>query len=119
MLFLLSLFLNSAGLYYAFGVEPAVYLGILFFAMLFAPLDFILSIVVNMISRRNEYAADKYAIMTIPEPASFVSTLKKLASANLINITPHPLDVFLNYSHPPLMDRIQAVELSMMKRAAS
>jgi STE24 endopeptidase len=35
--------------------------------------------------------------------------LKVLAASNLSHLTPHPLTVFLSYSHPPVGRRIEAV----------
>ena len=35
--------------------------------------------------------------------------LKKLSLTNLSNLTPHPLYVFFNYSHPPVLQRIKAI----------
>jgi STE24 endopeptidase len=115
MLFLLSLFLTSPGLYDAFGVQQSVYLGILFFGLLFIPLEWLLSILMSMVSRHQEYASDRFAATTISEPESSITALKKLASTNLANLTPHPLDVFVNYSHPPLLDRVNAIEKAIMK----
>jgi len=115
MLFLLSLFLTSPGLYDAFGVQQSAYLGILFFGLLFIPLEWLLSIAMSIVSRHHEYASDQFAAITIAEPQSSITALKKLASSNLANLTPHPLDVFVNYSHPPLLDRINAIEKVIMK----
>jgi len=64
----------------------------------------------QMIARRHEYQADRFAAETIKQPANLVDALKKLSSTNLSNLTPDPFYVFLNYSHPPLMQRIQAIE---------
>lgn len=46
---------------------------------------------------------------TTQDPDSMIDALKKLSVANLSNLTPHPLYVFLNYSHPPVLQRIQAL----------
>lgn len=109
MFFLLSIFLNSQGLYEAFYMEQAsVYVGLIFFGMLYAPIDMILSIFMQMISRKYEYEADEYASTTYrKEP--MVQALKKLSKDNLSNLTPHPFYVFLNYSHPPVLQRIKAI----------
>jgi STE24 endopeptidase len=63
----------------------------------------------QMVSRKNESAADRFAAETIDEPGSLVNALKKLSANNLSNLAPHPFYVFLNYSHPPLLQRIQAI----------
>jgi STE24 endopeptidase len=108
---LLSVFLGSPGLYQAFYVEqPSLYAGLLFFGLLLAPLEILLSVLLNMLSRKNEYEADLFAAETIAEPRSLVDALKKLSADNLSNLTPHSFYVFLNYSHPPLLQRIHAIQ---------
>jgi STE24 endopeptidase len=111
LLFLLSLFLNSPGLFRAFYMtDQSVYAGLLFFSLLYTPIELVLSVVLQAISRKNEYEADRFAAETIDEPSSLVDALKKLSSTNLSNLTPHPFYVFLNYSHPPLLQRVQAIQ---------
>lgn len=109
MFLLLSVFLNAAGLYEAFYMEQAsVYAGLIFFGMLYAPVDMILSMVMQLFSRKHEFEADAYAATTYArEP--MVQGLKKLSKDNLSNLTPHPFYVFLNYSHPPVLERIEAI----------
>jgi len=108
--YLLSVFLGSPGLYEAFYMEQtSIYTGLIFAGMLLVPLEMLLSIGLNMLSRKNEYQADRFAAETIDEPSSFVEALKKLSADNLSNLTPHPFYVFLNYSHPPLVQRIDAI----------
>jgi STE24 endopeptidase len=111
MLFLLSIFLDSPGLYHAFYMEQqSVYAGLLFFGLLYTPVEMLLSIALRMLSRRNEYQADRFAAETIEESENLVSALKKLSADNLSNLTPHPFYVLLNYSHPPLLRRIRAIQ---------
>ncbi len=111
LLFLLSLFLDSPGLFQAFYMtNQSVYAGLLFFSLLYTPIELALSIVLQVISRKNEYEADRFAAETIDDPRSLVDALKKLSSTNLSNLTPHPFYVFLNYSHPPLLQRVQAIQ---------
>jgi STE24 endopeptidase len=64
----------------------------------------------QMFSRKNEYEADRFAAETIDDPRSLIDALKKLAAKNLSNLTPHPFYVFLNHSHPPLLQRVQAIQ---------
>ncbi len=109
--YLLSFLLDSPGLYQAFYMEQSsVYAGLLFFVLLYTPVEMVLSIALQIFSRRNEYEADRFASETTDEPGSLVDALKKLAAENLSNLTPHPFYVFLNYSHPPLLKRIQATQ---------
>jgi STE24 endopeptidase len=108
--YLLSLFMHSSGLYQAFYMnQESIYAGLLFFGLLYAPIELVLSVVMQRISRKNEYVADRFAAETIDNPRSLIDALKKLHATNLSNMTPHPFYVFLNYSHPPLLQRVQAI----------
>ena len=109
--FLLSVFLDSSGLYWAFYVaEPSVYTGLLFFGLLYTPIEMVLSIALHIASRRNELQADRFAAETVEQPQSLVAALKKLSADNFSNLTPHPFYVFLNYSHPPLRQRVRVIQ---------
>jgi len=111
LFFLLSIFINSQGLYHAFYVErPSIYTGLIFFGLLYTPIEMALSVLLNMLSRKNEADADRFAALTIPEPLQLGNALKKLAANNLSNLTPHPFYAFLYYSHPPLLQRTEAIE---------
>jgi STE24 endopeptidase len=108
MLYLLSIFISYQGLFDAFYMEhTSVYAGMIFFAMLYSPLDFFMGMVMQMVSRKNETAADRFAVETTGDPRAMVDALKKLSAHNLTNLTPHPFYVFLNYSHPPVLERIK------------
>ncbi len=109
--FLLSIFLNSPGLYQAFYMQqPSIYTGLIFFGLLYTPIELILSILLNLFSRKNEYEADRFAAVTIEQPLNLANALKKLAANNLSNLTPHPYYVFLHYSHPSLLQRVDAID---------
>jgi len=111
LLFLLSFFLSNQGLYHAFYLsDMPVYAGILFFGLLYTPIELVLSIGMQMLSRVNEYAADRFAAETVENPSSLADALKRLSAGSLSNLTPHPFYVFLNYSHPPLLQRICAIQ---------
>jgi len=110
LLALLSVFLDRPGLFAAFGVaSPSVYAGILFFGLLLTPIELLLSLGLGALSRRNEYQADRYAASTTGRPEDLVSALKRLSADNLSNLTPHPYYVAVNYSHPPVLERIRAL----------
>jgi len=110
MFFILSLFINNRELFDAFRMEEtSIYASLFFFGFLYTPIEMILSIFGNMLSRRHEYEADAYAVETYGKPDSMIAALKKLNVENLSNLTPHPLKVFLGYSHPPVLERIKAI----------
>jgi len=110
MLFLLSFFISYPGLFDAFYMpRESVYAGLLFFAMLYSPLDFFIGLFMQGLSRRNETEADRFAVKTTRDAQSMVDALKKLSVHNLSNLFPHPLYVFLHYSHPPILQRIKTL----------
>ncbi|WP_251952418.1 M48 family metallopeptidase [Salinibacter ruber] len=107
---LLSLFLQVEGLFQAFYVDqPSVYTGLLFFGLVYSPVDLLLSIPLNAWARRHEFQADRFAVETTNQDGPLVGGLKRLAETNLSNLTPHPLTVALEYSHPPLSQRIEQI----------
>jgi len=116
MLYLLSLFLREPGLYAAIRVpwDPAtpapIYAGMIAFGVLMSPLNRLLSIYSNHLSRRHEYEADAFAARTTGDAGSMITALKKLSVENLSNLTPHPLMVWMDYSHPPVLDRIRSLK---------
>ncbi len=110
MFFLLSLCISMPGLFEAFQMpQISVYAGIVFFGMLYAPIDFFAGLLGMMVSRRNEFSADRFAVQTTGSGSAMIKALKTLSVNHLSNLTPHPFYVFLNYSHPPVLERIRAI----------
>ena len=88
-------------LFAVFQVENlSIYASILFFSMLYTPIGMIVGVFFMIISRKNEFSADAYSAQTAEMPQALTSGLKKMSKENLSNLTPHWLNVFLNYSHP-------------------
>ena len=111
VLFILSYFLNYEALFDAFKMEQtSVYASLLFFSILYSPIDFILSIILNKISRIHEFEADRFSIDTYKDKDNLINALKKLSISNLGNLTPHPFTVVLNYTHPPIIHRLRAIK---------
>ena len=110
LLFLLSVFLKVPVFQYALNAsETSFYFGILVFGLLYSPVSLVLHLLSNYISRKNEFEADKFAGENYSAKV-LAKSLKKLSSDNLSNLTPHPLYVFFNYSHPPLLERIKSLD---------
>lgn len=73
------------------------------------PLEKLLDIVGNYISRKHEYQADAFAAKE-GYGDELISSLKKLCRDSLTDLNPHPVIVKLEYSHPTLSQRIEAIE---------
>lgn len=107
LLFIMSLFISNPVLSQALGIEtPKFHSSIVAFSLLYSPISTLTGIFMNILSRKNEYQADNFAAKNA-QAADLISALKKLASNNLSNLTPHPGYVFINYSHPALHSRVK------------
>ncbi|MCX8237999.1 MAG: M48 family metallopeptidase [Akkermansiaceae bacterium] len=104
----------GSSLFAAFGIpagsKAAIAAGLVLFMIVFKPVSRILSVVMNILSRKHEFEADEYAAVNQGTPDHLISALKKLSANNLSNLTPHPLEVFLDHSHPPVLVRIRALK---------
>ena len=110
MMYLLGQFINNPALSLALGAPTAVLaLGMIGFFMLYSPVSILLSLFTNHLSRKHEYEADNYAKDTFGANP-LVNALTKLSKDNLTNLTPHPAFVFMYYSHPTLLQRINNLE---------
>lgn len=107
---LFSLVIDSPSVAAAAGAsQPSFWVNLAVFSMLLAPLDLVLGIVSNVISRRHEHQADAFAKKYGYGPAE-ASGLKKISAQALSNLTPHPTVVFVQHSHPTLADRVTFLE---------
>lgn len=110
VLVLLTFFLSSDGLSQAFGFQsPHMGFALILFGILMEPVGIVVSIPLTFISRKAEYRADAFAADSGYRDA-MISALKILARENFANLTPHPLVVKITYSHPPISQRIEALE---------
>ncbi len=120
MFYILSFFLNNPGLFEAFKMqETSIYASLLFFGFLYSPIDMVISVFRNAVSRKHEFEADAYVVRTFKRPDTLTLALKKLSVDNLSNLNPHPLKVMLSYSHPPVLDRIRALRQSVKPKMVS
>jgi STE24 endopeptidase len=108
-LFVLSLLLDFRPLYTAFGLEPSHHAALVLFSLLAGPFTFVLGPLLNRISRKHEYEADRFAVMTLRDPKPMEEALVTLTLKNLANLTPHPWYSAYHYSHPSPTERIAAL----------
>jgi STE24 endopeptidase len=105
---LMGWLLGNPNLARALGSEiPSFHLSLISFVLLFSPLSTILGLIANSFSRFNEYQADQFSIDTYPGAREHLhSALKKLSVESLKDLNPHPMYVKVNYSHPPVLERL-------------
>ena len=112
ILFLLSRMIFSVELSQALGstqVVAAPHLNLIAFSLLFTPISLAIGFFTNWLSRKFEFEADAFASHTASK-AGMGNALKKLATKNLANMVPHPFYVALHYDHPPVMERLKAID---------
>lgn len=110
VLFVLSLMIFNENLSLALGGSTqAIHLNLIAFAILFSPISGITGLAMSLLSRKNEFEADAYAKETF-DGRALSNALKKLSVDTLSNLYPHPAYVFFHYSHPPLLQRLNALK---------
>ena len=109
MFWLFSLFIGSDALAAAAGCQTASFhVNLAVFSLIYTPLNILLDIATNIVSRRHERQADAFAAAS-GVGAAEASALKKMSAKSLANLTPHPVVVFTEYSHPTLYERVRAL----------
>jgi STE24 endopeptidase len=100
-------FLEWPLIYQTFGFqEPVPYVGLFLIGALLSPLGYFAQPMESAISRKFERQADDFAVEVMETAEPMRRALKRLATDNLANLTPHPLYAWFYYSHPPLVERI-------------
>jgi STE24 endopeptidase len=98
-------------LYSTFGFTGVqAYAGLFIIGIMWRKIGFFVQPIIAALSRRFERDADHFAACLMKDPQSLATALKRTASDNLSNLFPHPLYVCFNYSHPPLVERIERLE---------
>lgn len=101
---------RELALHQAFGFDEINYgFATILMSVLLSLIQPLSSLFINMFSRKMEYRADKQAVSEGYGEA-MVGALKKLARENFTELAPTRISVLLEYSHPPLSDRIRAIE---------
>lgn len=108
--FLLGLLTNHPVLSMALGSDvSSFHMSLITFGLLYSPIDFVLSPFSSILSRKFEYQADAFVVKH-HYGQFLISALIKMTEDNLSNLNPHPLYVWFHYSHPPLIQRIDAID---------
>lgn len=90
------------------ATQSSFHLSAIAFFILITPLSLILGLITNSWSRYCEYQADTFSKETY-DSKSMQSALRKISTDSLANLTPHPIYVAFNYSHPTLIQRIKNI----------
>jgi STE24 endopeptidase len=97
-------------LFDAFGVKDiSPHVGLVLFSILLEPVSKLLGVLLNAWSRRHEFEADAYAAEVTGDGAPLAAALRKMTADHLSHPTPAKLRVWLDYSHPPLLERLRAL----------
>jgi STE24 endopeptidase len=87
-----------------------VHAGLVICGIVISPLGLPLALAMNALSRRHEYAADRFAVDAVGGGRDLARGLRRLAADTLANLTPHPWYVALHHSHPPVVERVRVLE---------
>lgn len=106
----LNLVLGNTDIVTSFGFIGSFFaFSLILFTFLIEPFDFLLGLPTNWLSRKAEFAADAFAVKQGYKD-EMLQALKVLVTENFTNLNPHPLQVLLTYSHPPMSVRLAAIE---------
>ncbi|MEO1953419.1 MAG: M48 family metallopeptidase [Campylobacterales bacterium] len=111
MLFVMFAFFGNLpeSLYLELGLAKEPYL-VMILLMLFMPvLGFIMMPIMGIVSRHNEYEADKMGseLAGIGGEIELANALQKLVTENKSFPLSHPLYIFFHYTHPPVIERLK------------
>lgn len=108
---LLHFALKDERLFHAFGVMyPTTAMGMVLFMLVYRPWSNLFDPLVQGLSRKHEFQADRFAREAVGGHEPLSAGLKKLSKDHLAHLTPHPFYVWLHYSHPPMLERLNALE---------
>jgi len=108
-LYLLSVLLKAPLFFSAFGVTPSNHTALVLFSLVSGPATFYLGPLMNRLSRKHEYEADRFAAVTLRDGKPMEEALVNLTVKNLSNLNPHPWYSAYHYSHPTAVERISAI----------
>ncbi len=93
-------------LFMEMGIAPTAGAQIALIALLLSIFSFIYMPIMGIVSRHNEYEADRFGAK-IGGKQNLINALLKLVSENKSFPLSHPLYIFFYYSHPPIVERLK------------
>jgi len=116
LLYLFSFFVYTPELYESFGfIEKPIIIGFILFSLVYSPFENIIGFIMNVLSRKHEFEADRFSSQH-DYGAELKSGLIKLHTVNKSNVDPDIWYSIYHYSHPPLLERIKAIDISLKKK---
>jgi STE24 endopeptidase len=110
-LYLLSLCVDFVPFYEAFSLAGRSFYGALVvFGAWFGLADFVLGPLGNALSRRHEFAADAFAVQHLGSGQDLAEGLLRLREKSHSLPLSDPLFSWVYHSHPPILERLQALE---------
>ncbi|MCX7697325.1 MAG: M48 family metallopeptidase [Bacteroidales bacterium] len=91
-----------------FHVKPYFHYVLFGFLVFFYPMHSLVETMILWLSRKFELASDAF-VARHGYDQYLIDGLVKLSSTHLANLHPHPLKVWLTYSHPPIVQRINHI----------
>jgi STE24 endopeptidase len=111
LFYFLGAVINSPAVPQAFGFSaPSVHGGLTAASWIYGPFSLLLGILTQYLSRKHEFEADAFAANTTGSAVELANALQRLSTDSLSNLNPHPWKVWLEYSHPPVVQRIERLK---------
>ncbi|MDD2358251.1 MAG: M48 family metallopeptidase [Thiovulaceae bacterium] len=105
----------SESLYLELGVSQSPSIVMILFLIFMPLLGFVMMPIMGMVSRHNEYEADKMGakLSGIGGELFLANALKKLVTENKSFPLSHPVYIFFHYTHPPVIERLKALGMDI------
>ncbi len=103
----------SEDLFLQMGVAPTPGVVMVLFMLFMPVLGFVMMPLLGLVSRHNEFEADKTGA-ELGGGEHLASALQKLVSENKSFPLSHPVYIFFNYTHPPVIERLKALGVEVV-----
>jgi len=105
----------SESLYLELGVSQSPSIVMILFLIFMPVLGFVMMPIMGMVSRHNEYEADKMGAKLSGAGGELflANALKKLVTENKSFPLSHPVYIFFHYTHPPVVERLKALGMDI------